>query len=218
MKNIIIIVLLSFFIKSYGQVEIDTMRFNKIQTKTIESIESLEMKIIDTLVKPKSYILGREGNPVAISIKKGNKYVVFDLLPDSGYGAITDMERIQVNGKNYKELVIYCDNTYGHSGLGGGLRITNKRVIIYDLKKITKIFDAEYFNSTYQWVNDVSEDLEIMSTTSEYLDIYNFEVIIKNKSITLKLGESEDIDPSDFIATIWKYELHNNMFIGKAYK
>ncbi|WP_452222093.1 hypothetical protein [Lacinutrix salivirga] len=221
MTNIHFILIVLISLNTYGQSEeLDTIRFKPIETTSIESIEYLEMKIIDTLNKPKAFILSQGTFPELIALKKKNKYITFNLLPEPSYGTVTKIEKKQVNGKNYKELVVYSETTYGHSGLGGGLRETHKAIIIYDLKKLEKIFDQEYFFSTYSWDNDVSDNLTVSSTT-EYFECNNCKIKVMNKKILFELKENEEcdeIDLSDFIETKWIYELKKNMFIKHTEK
>ena len=221
MKNIVAILIILISIKSYGQTELDTIKFKTIETRIINSIESLGMKIIDTLSKPNSFILSNENNPEIIAIKKGCKFLVFDLIPnDLDYGIITNIQRIQVNGKNHKELVVYWSSLTGHSGLGGGLRQEFRGIIIYDLKKLLLVFDKEYYFSNYTWSNDISDDLEVAST-SESTECDNFDIQFSNKEIIMELKTSKECDSINFLdfnITKWNYKLKHKSFIGKGIK
>lgn len=219
MKYRLILIVFFSIIRLYGQIEIDTIAFEKIVLKDVQTLSESGMSIIDTLSHPRAYVLSGDTVPEALAIKKRRGMLIFDLLPESSYGTVLKLERKQVNGKGYKELIVYCDDTYGHSGLGGGIRQTNRRIVIYDLKKMAKIFDELYFDSNYQWTNELSDDLEVTST-SEYFECFNFEIEIKNKRIIFELKENEScdtIDFSDFIATTWEYEIYSNNYISKAY-
>lgn len=215
-KALLIIIII--FTKGYGQTELDTIRFIPIETKIVKSLESSGMKIIDTLNKPKAFVLSLDNYPEFIALKKRKKFLLFNLLPESSYGTVTKIERRQVNGKDYKELIVYCDDTYGHSGLSGGLRVTNRKILIYDLKKMKKMFDKEYFTSTYRWENDITDSLTVASPTENYLICDNSEIEIEYKKVVLELKENEEckkMDLSDFIKTKWVYILKKNMFVEK---
>ncbi|GGW74909.1 hypothetical protein DFQ11_1174 [Winogradskyella epiphytica] len=218
MTKILFILIIVISINSYGQIEFDTIKFVPIDSKIIESIESSGMKVIDSLNKPKAFVLSQDTYPEFIALKKRKKFILFNLLPEPSYGTVSKIERKQVNGKNYEELIVYCDDTYGHSGLGGGLRITNKKILIYDLKKMKKIFDTEYFTSTYRWENDVTDSLTVASSTEYYLECSNSKIKIEEKKIVLELKENDEckeIDFSDYIKTKCIYVLKKNMFVEK---
>ena len=221
MTNIHFVIMVLISLNIYGQSEeLDTIKFKPIEIKTSNSIESLQMKILDTLDKPKAFVLSQSTFPEVIALKKKNTYITFNLLPTTSYGTVTKIDRKQVNGKSHKELVVYFENMIGHSGLAGGIRETHKTIIIYDLKKLEKIFDEEYFFSTYSWDNDVTDSLTVASTT-EYVECYNSKVEIMNKKILFELKENnecDEMDLSDFTETKWIYELKKNMFIKHTVK
>lgn len=219
MKQIILFLLLFLCCPSFGQVEVDTFRFQKVKVEILPSIKESGMVIIDTLMNPEAFVLSYDTAPEAIATQKGDSLLLFNLLPESSYGVISHLEQIQVNGKGNKELIVYCDDTYGHSGLGGGIRITNKRLLVYDLETYMRIFDEDYFNSNYQWSHDISDDLEVLSTT-EYLDCYNYQIEIRSGQIVFELKNNEEwdqIDFQDFNGGKWIYELQEGSFIGKAF-
>ncbi|MBC2844951.1 hypothetical protein [Winogradskyella flava] len=220
MKKHLYILLFLTSIISYGQVKVDTIKFQTIKFKTVDSIESLGLKIIDTLTKPKAFILTNHGNAEVIAIKKGCKFLVFDLLPEGFSGSVTTTKQIQINGKNYKELVVYWSDINGHSGLGGGFSETFKGILIYDLKKIFLIFNEEYYFSHYQWMNDISENLEVIST-SEERECDNLDIKFGHREITMEMKISKDCDSINFLeydATTWSYKLKSNFLIRTRIK
>ena len=220
MKKNLYIFMFLMSILSYGQVKVDTIKFKTIQFKTMDSIESLGMKVIDTLTKPKAFILTNHGNPEVIAIKKGCKFLVFDLLPEGFSGSVTSIKLIQINGKHFKELVVYWSDISGRSGLGSGFSETFKGIVIYDLKKMLLIFKEEYYFSHYQWMNDLSEDLEVIST-SEEKECSNFDINFGNKEIIMELKTSKDCDSINFLdyeATKWIYKLKRKFLISTRIK
>ncbi len=221
MKSITRLIIMLLFINGFGQVENDTIKFKKITTRVIGNLESLNMEVIDTLLKPKAFLLKDENNTQVIAIKKKQKYLVFDLLqPDLHNGSVFKTEQIQINNKSYKELIVYWKDVSGHSGLGGGLRQEIKGVVIYDLKTLSLIFHTENYFYNYTWNNDVSEDLEVLST-EEQIECDNWDVTLENKKITLELKETEQCDSINFLeyeTTKQIYKLKKDKFVGYSFK
>lgn len=220
MKQYITLIIILLSVYGFGQVENDTIRFKKIPVKTIKNLESLNMEIIDTLIKPKAFILKDENNTQVIAIKKRGKYRVFNLLQDDlYYGVVSKTKQVQINNKSYKELVVYWEDVNGHSGLGGGLRQEVKGIVIYDLKTLSLIFYTQNHYYNYTWNNDISEDLEVLSTEEE-IECDNWEITLENKKITLELKETEKCSPINFLeyeTTKQVYKLEKDKFVGYSF-
>ena len=201
-------ILLPFlFIHAACLAQSDTLFYKKVDTKVVNTLASLDMEVIDTLKIPKAYLLKNAIEDYIIAFRNKDHIEYFNVLPPEK-GVVDSIQWRELNGKPFKELVVYWSDVYGHSGLGGGLRVSHKGVLIYDLRNKQLMFDQEYFDSHYNWSNDISEDLEVLDT-SETLECSNYEIQFKEQQMTMGLKPSEecpDIDVTDYETHIWVYK------------
>lgn len=197
--NLLISVLLMVVLNGYGQVdtiEPDTIKNIALEYSAEKNIESLGMKTVDSLNKPKAFILTSNIDPETIAIKAGNEFIVMNLIPaewDGGH--ITKIERIQINGKGDKELVVFWEKKVGESDLANGWGEEFKKVLIYDLNTMNLIFEDQYSWIFETWTNEYTENRNVETTF--ITECYNYNLKLSNKKITKELKLSEACDNDD---------------------
>jgi hypothetical protein len=160
---------------------------------------------MDTLEHPHGFIIKEAHDTFSIVVANGSGYIGFNLID---YENIDSIARVDINGSESNELVIFHSREYNWSHANSGLASTTNYMAIFDLDKSEVIFNEVLGKYENTWGQNENEEEYNNETVMEY------SVEFDNKTIRLEINKETLTNPENLVPLII-FELNNNQLVRR---